>query len=192
VFGEVRTSDTDEDLDILLAHLGCLPLALNLAAQYLRTRPRLSIDAYLSRLQIADLNPLEATFDLGWNYLSDERARRVLGIMAFCAPGIPVPLGLLRRASGIEDVRSFDAGLAHLASNAFIAVDSMQLPIIHPLVAEYVRSKTPEDQRGLVLASLMDALEESSTLALQSGRPDNFAPLRPHLESVLTLTTEGR
>lgn len=192
IFGNVRTGDSDDELSILMDRLGHLPLPLELAARYLLAHPKLSIPAYLARLQITDLNPLQATFDTSWNQLSDEKAQQVLGIMAYCAPGVPIPAGLLRQASGIEDLKTFDIALSQLTNNAFIQTDSTQLPIIHPLVAEYVRLKVPKEQRMVFLKSLMDALEESSTLALQSGRPGNFAPLRLHLETALCLLEQER
>ncbi|GEM_PF-1493573 len=192
MFGNVRTGDPEDELQHLIERIGNLPLPLELAGRYLLAHPKLSIAAYLARLQVTDFSPLQMTFDISWKQLLDDPARQILEIMAYCAPGNPIPVGMLRVASGVEDIKAFETAISHLINHAFIQTDPSQLPLIHPLIAEYVRLEIPPEQRKVLLGSLMDALEEASTGALQSGRPENFALLQPHLEAVLAHLEQKR
>src|SRR5690606_13224 len=45
--------ETDEEIETLAAHLGYLPLALELAGRYLERQPRLTIAGYLIQLDSA-------------------------------------------------------------------------------------------------------------------------------------------
>jgi len=192
MFGNVRTGDSEDELQHLIERLGNLPLPLELAGRHLLAHPKLSIPAYLARLQVTDFSPLQTIFDISWKQLLDDTARRILEIMAYCAPGKPIPVGMLRVASGVEDIGAFETAISYLINHAFIQMDPSQLPLIHALIAEYVRLKISPEQQKAFLGPLMDALEEASTGALQSGRPENFALLQPHLEAVLAHLEQKR
>jgi hypothetical protein len=110
--------DTGEEaLQSLAESLGNLPLALTLAARYLRDDPGLSVDAYLPELQsvsshlldhesVAGWAPerpvatahnldLRSTFAISWQRVQDPLARHLFKVAGWCAPDHPIPAMLV-------------------------------------------------------------------------------------------------
>ena len=193
-----RRADGDGELDALHARLGGLPLALELAARYLATRPRLSVPAYLAQLGNAFADPamarfrnelgnptghdldLAATFSLSWESVPEGAARELFLLAGFCAPNVPVPCSLLERAAQLDEA-SCDGALDALRTLGLLDAENA----LHPLLAEYARHvAAPEGEAGGRLAALTDALARLAYDANMTGLPAKFAPLRPHVEAL--------
>lgn len=156
----------DEDLDRIADRLGDLPLALDLAGNYLRSRPTLSPAGYLAELDEARRsllhhrafsdwvkhNPtkhstsLVYTFALSWNRLTedenDELARRIFRACGHCAPNTPIPWELLAKTVGAGDTsqqQNLDQAMDRLRWLGLITPAGGGSSIIHPLLAEFAR-----------------------------------------------------
>jgi DNA-binding SARP family transcriptional activator/tetratricopeptide (TPR) repeat protein len=200
---ETRTSDSE--IAVLAAHLGHLPLALQLAARYLDGHPRLTVGEYMAQLEGVLAHPsmqawrsdlgdpvghdldLAATFFSSWQEITDESARRLFLICGYCAPNQPIPCRLLERAAGLDGTGCDEAltlltGLGLLTPGPPAAGST-----IHPLLAEYAESlaRGASADEFAPLPALAAALAELCTEANQGGLPARFYPLRPHLEAVL-------
>jgi tetratricopeptide (TPR) repeat protein len=197
----------DADLRALAERLGHLALTEELAGRYLDAHPGLSVDAYLARLAGAldDAamhawregldNPTEHDLELaralalGWAEVAGQGAQRVLRAAGYCAPNTPLPCALLERAAGLApdacDVAVDRLVRLGLLQRAAGATD----PTVHPLVAEYARThRAPSDAEAL--PALASALASLAAEANRSGLPERFAPLRPHVQALLSLPGE--
>ena len=131
----IQTSEvweTSEVLDALAERLGHLPLALELAGRYLARHRRLSVAAYLEKLERVLTHPsmegwraelgnptghdldLAATFALSWERVTEGSARRLFRLAGYCAPNQPIPHGLLQRALQTEVSAGFWKRLVRL------------------------------------------------------------------------------
>ena len=150
--------------------LGGLPLALELAKNFLNLRPELSIEMLLEEMkksgeieairifaaQYSDELPsghikeVAATIELSWRLASPE-AKRVLQIISLLA-SVPVPRRLLRRiaafpvSSSLSDL--LDQALSELAvSLSLVELDNEHEPWAHRLVSGFVRTMLePDDE----------------------------------------------
>ena len=129
----------------LVDALGGLPLALELARNFLNLRPALSIDELLNEMDhLGDIETLSlfaeqygdelptahekavgTTFQLSWD-LASEDEQHILKLMALWAP-TPVPKRLLRRALEIEQASlltdPMETGVAALARLSLVELD---------------------------------------------------------------------
>jgi tetratricopeptide (TPR) repeat protein len=193
-----ETRAADADLAGLAERLGRLPLALELAGRYLERLPRLTVADYLARL--ADIwnhrsmrgwreemgNPtghdldLLSTFALSWERVTDETARRLFLLAGHCAPNRPIPCELLERAAEL-DAETCDEAMSVLTGLGLLELDDPHAgPTIHPLLAEYARNLVSEP----VLSDLASVLSPLTYQSHETGLPDCFTPLRPHVEQV--------
>ncbi|MEA5466841.1 FxSxx-COOH system tetratricopeptide repeat protein [Leptothoe sp. PORK10 BA2] len=107
IVGDERTNYQLEDAQALCAWLGYLPLALELAARYLASRPDLSVKSLLDRLQRQKLAAkalarpevgmtanlgIAAAFELSWHALSEPEQQLAGWLSLFALAPIPWPL----------------------------------------------------------------------------------------------------
>ncbi len=152
---------TAEEAPLRALHerLGGLPLALEMAAAYLR-ETRLPLPHYLQRLALEHRslrawraqhpNPtgyergLAETFALSWERLQDETARRLFLLSAYDLPNEPLREDVLRRALGAEDEEDYLEARARLYALSLWD----EAPALHPLLAEFART-LDRDQSAL-------------------------------------------
>lgn len=125
-----ETQASDQDLDLLAQRLDHLPLALDLAARYLK-RQGLPVADYVRKLQkVLDKgsiqnqqneigNPsdyelgLRAVLDLSWRSVADRAARQLFALAGYCAPHQPIPRELLQRTLQTTPSGGFGTRLSH-------------------------------------------------------------------------------
>jgi len=203
----------DAALDALSAHLGGLPLALDLAGRYLEEVGGVSAAAYRAEIQsggslkhpslvdwtrttpTAHAASLAATFALSFDQLNDDSpyaalAQRLFSAAGYCAPHAPIPPELLQKAVEAEDAPTFARALRRLADLGLLR-DSSSVregeggPSLHPLLAEFARLVEPPDCGAL--SGLAKALMEMSNAAYETRLPGPWQPLRAHLEAATPL-----
>jgi len=198
---------TEAGLQALAERLYHLPLALELAGRYLGGHGRLSVEAYLGRLESMWEHPsmagwreelrnptehdlrLAETFAVSWERVEGETARRVFLLAGYCAPNQPIPCKALEEAAGI-DREACDGALGVLTGLGLLEMGDPEAgPTIHPLLAEYGRAIVPSAPEGEgVLGALADALARLARAANaqmdQTGSPSHFVPLLPHVRLV--------
>ncbi len=201
-------------LERLAERLGRLPLALELAAAYLR-RYRLAIPAYLEELEAVGAlvhesmqdapaplptghDPdLHATLRLSLERVREEDpgAVELFGYLGHLAPGHPVPLdlpALTREPAWAE--RPLRAALARLAEHSLVRwPEDAAGPEVHPLLAELARLEAGPDPEALqawaervagVFAARYE--EEIERRAAYAA----WAPYRPHLTALVKAAGE--
>jgi len=198
---------TEADLQALAERLYHLPLALELAGRYLGGHARLSVEAYLGRLESMWEHPsmagwreelgnptghdlrLAQTFAVSWERVEDETARRVFLLAGYCAPNQPIPCEVLEEAAGV-DREACDGALGVLTGLGLLELGDPEAgPTVHPLLAEYGCAIVPSAPEGEgVLGALADALARLARAANdqmdQTGSPSHFVPLLPHVRPV--------
>ncbi len=207
----------DAELDTVGEKLGYLPLALDLAGRYMDGRTvddaPMTPAQYVARLdkqkslldhtslttwakELGIVNPtdhdmnLYANFDLSWQRLTSDAAKRLLMGCGYLAPNSPIPLELLaalfQNDDDPEDTR--DMALGQLENVGLLSRKADEGTTIHPLIADFARSQTPLATQwggvggGDVLAVLARKMARMSKEANDTGIPANFTPLRAHVE----------
>ncbi|MBZ0320170.1 MAG: tetratricopeptide repeat protein, partial [Anaerolineae bacterium] len=198
------TSAPDAELDMVGEKLGYLPLALDLAGNYMQYR-RMTPAAYLELLDkqktLVDsrlfttwakeqgiLSPTDhdlnvyATFDLSWQRLTSDAPKRLLMGCGYLAPNTPIPLELLTALFESDDdpAESVDMALGKLDEVGLMNRKEDGLPTIHPLIAEFARLQAGEEED--TLAVLADKMARMGHKATGTGIPADFAPIRAHIE----------
>jgi len=200
----------DRELDLVADRLGDLPLALDLAGNYLRSRPTLTPKEYLTELDEAGRSLLEHpafsdwikhnptkhstslvyTFALSWSQLTesatDELAGRIFRACGYCAPNTPIPWELLAKTVGAEDTsqrQNLDLALNRLHRLGLITAAEGGSSIMHPLLAVFARIQD-RDANASVLPGLAEGLAVLTTAANKTGLPVEVEPLREHLSTV--------
>lgn len=114
-----------------------------------------------------------------------EPERRLLDVLAWLAPE-PIPLFLFEAAPLVEAIADPREALAGLAGYSLVRFDaSGNTILVHRLVQEITRGRTPEAQRA---AMLQVALEAVNSVAV--GHPADvrswaiWTPLAPHADAV--------
>ena len=204
---------TEADLQALAERLYHLPLALELAGRYLAGHARLSVEAYLGRLEAMWEHPsmagwreelgnptdhdlrLAETFAVSWERVEDETARRVFLLAGYCAPNQPISCEVLEEAAGI-DREACDGVLGVLTGLGLLEMGDPEAgPTVHPLLAEYGRAIVPSAPEGEeilgVLAGALSRLARAANAQMdQTGSPSHFVPLLPHVRLVAERTEE--
>jgi len=185
--------------------LGDLPLALTVAAAYLRKYKSESISQYLealsdqSPIQDSSLEKVVLSFGVSFNKLRlenpvDAQARKLFYLASWFAP-VSINRGLLIASAGVDtanrDARHHaDDALARLIELGLIKEETDTAEgdarlLLHRLLREFARSKAPE---GMTQENAIKAVGESlnnfSTRENKSGLPNGVARERAHLREV--------
>jgi tetratricopeptide (TPR) repeat protein len=186
------------DASALVARLGGLPLALELAKGYLNYRKNLTISALLKEMsantEIELLNEfakeyrnhlpsrhetdIVRTFQLSWE-AAPETGRGILRAMGELAP-VAVPRSLLRpvlKLSANSDVHDpLDRALDELARLSLVELDTSGNPIAHRLILAFARHRNAVDSAS-PFQQCLDAIQEQM----------DQADLRPDASTICTL-----
>lgn len=196
---------SDREIKLLAQKLGNLPLALELAANYLKvtkakigdyrkelshilaTKHESMHYEFFKKLDISNPtkhNPsLLATFELSWNYVNSPCEQYIFKAIGYCAPNTPIPLEIL---DGLNDIDSKTINIALYRLDALGLINLIgDLPKIHPLLADYAQYL---DAQTLVLSSLAKHLEklanERDYEVDKTGDFSLYFPLLPHIRSI--------
>jgi hypothetical protein len=194
---------SDNDMDILAAELGDLPLALELAGRYLATT-KIKVMDYIQRISEAShieqssLNKwkpkigsptnhdfgLLNTFLTSWDLIDDPNAKSVFLLSSWCAPNNVIPTFLLAEASNLE-VDELEKILTFLDLTALIGYEGIEEGIVfHPLFSSFGRLLDDENNKQH-LEIISETLSEIGYTFLNSGLPQNFAVIKPHVEEII-------
>jgi tetratricopeptide (TPR) repeat protein len=191
---------SDQDLDLVAGRLGDLPLALDLVGRYLDDRMGLSVTGFLLELEKAggalghsalrdwtENNPtghatdLAATFTLSWDRLDSPAARLLFCACGYCAASTPIPWDVFHRFAVEQDPAIVDEDLGALEDRGLIQLGEAGI-VIHLLLSEFARLQDAVAAQS-ALPRLAEALADLCTAAGESGLPERFKPLRPHVEA---------
>ncbi|MBZ0320618.1 MAG: tetratricopeptide repeat protein [Anaerolineae bacterium] len=197
------TTAADPELNDVAEKLGRLPLALDLAGNYIHFR-RMTPAAYLALLdkqkslvdnrlfttwavEAGIINPtdhdqnLYANFDLSWQRLTSDAPKRLLIGCGYLAPNTPIPLDLLTVLfDGADDpAETRDMALIQLDNVGLLNRKEDGLPAIHPLIADFARLQVGE--RDDTLTVLVDRMKGMSEVAQDTDIPADFTPLSAHV-----------
>ncbi len=161
--------------------LGGLPLALELARNFLNLRPELAVenlveeiekkgemaaldifaDKYANELPSGHEKAVSATFAMSFDLASPE-AKKLLQFMSLLAP-YPVPRRLLRKMLDLPEAGALDDPLGDAVSVAVTKLSLLELdeendPVIHRLVSGYIRT-TLEKEKGFT-GTILNAVED--------------------------------
>jgi tetratricopeptide (TPR) repeat protein len=207
IVGDEQINHQLEDAQALCAWLGYLPLALELVARYLASRPDLSLASLLARLQkqklaakalarpevgmTANLS-IAAAFELSWHELSESAQQLAGWLSLFALTPIPwelveaciLELGTESDAETLEDLRD------ELINLNLLRLMDEQTYQIHPLIREFFVAKLkqiPKEVsmkqafcRGMV--AVAKQIPSIPTLQLIQA----IAPVIPHIAEAAT------
>jgi tetratricopeptide (TPR) repeat protein len=194
----------------LVEALGGLPLALELAKNFLNLRSDLSIqkilqeiqrmgeltvlskfaDQYADELPSGHTKEVAATFQMSWD-LASPHAKQVLQVMALLAPK-PVPVSLIRKALSVSTESILEdpvaAGISELARRlSLVELDREGDPAMHRLILGFVRTRTEGNRelQGNTIRAIIDEMarvhDDRDVLAYQQ-----LEKVVPHAELLLS------
>ncbi len=192
----------------LVEALGRLPLALELARNYLNVRKDMSIKKLLQAIrakgEIAALDifakkyadelptghskEVSATIQMSYDLASDF-AKKVMQVMAFLAP-TPVPVRLLRKILNVAEDDPLEDPLNEAVSEldnlSLLNFDKESDPFIHRLIAGFVRMSIQKDEETFqsvvkaVLAEMSRVEDDKDTAAYRE-----LDKILPHADILL-------
>ncbi|GAA5527780.1 tetratricopeptide repeat protein [Herpetosiphon gulosus] len=191
---------TTAEADAIAADLGNLPLALQLAGNYLNTYDQQSVAQYRQDLAVTHHSlkggaglpsptrheqDVEATFMLSLNQFDSANPLEMLALdmldgAAWCAPGVPIPRELvLDFVPNETDDQTALASLQLLDQRGLI--DGSEMLVVHRLLAQVVQV-----HRGSVqIRDLVEYRINEHAFRISSTRvPKYMLPLEPHLRHV--------
>ena len=200
-----RLTGTDSPYyETIAEEVGDLPLALQLAGNYLREYGYSeSPQAYLEALRQhplrhdsmrgrgSDGSPtdhalsLDATIDMSADKLGgdgvDPLAKRLLTYAAYLAPGEPIPRPLLLHCAQLDDRRDGDDALKRLLDLGLLEGEADGALKLHRTIAAYARSQTAD---GEPQADVERALYNKTNQLNKAGYPRELLPWQSHLRHV--------
>ena len=198
----------------LAEKLGHLPLALELAANYIKIT-KIGIENYLKELkELVDIlkhesmqaewfqelevtNPtkhdrsLFATFQLSWREVKDEMQQKILMVAGYCAPNTPIPLEIFKATLELED-KALSKALYRLNALGLLPTAN-RLPSIHPLLGSYARTlaASSKDLLAKLAGELAGLARQANDHVDQTGSLRWFVPLHSHLLSTAEFAEEA-
>src|SRR5574341_1181736 len=195
----------------LAEKLGRLPLALELAANYININ-QITVQDYLKELanilqhesmqaewfkELEVTNPtkhdqsLFGTFQLSWREVKDETQQKIFMLAGYCAPNTPIPLEIFKRTLELED-KALSKAIFRLNGLGLLP-SANGLPSIHPLLAAYSRALalSSKDLLEKLAGKLAGIAEQANKQVDQTGRFGWFEPLRSHLLSTAEFAEEA-
>ena len=193
----------------LIDALGGLPLALELACNFLNRRPELCIAALLTEIaKMGELHALDvfaehyknelptghakaigATFQLSWD-LASEAEQKLLKLMSLWAPA-PVPRRLLKRAWGSASdsllTDPVENGISALERLSLVELDQDNDPQIHRLLRGFVRTQTHEGDEETAAQAIEAVKTELSRTRTETDTAalTKLEKVLPHAQIVL-------
>ncbi|MBN1449592.1 MAG: tetratricopeptide repeat protein, partial [Anaerolineales bacterium] len=171
-----RTLDREaskKDRKALAEKLGYLPLALELAANYINIT-EFEISHYMQELEdilahesmqeewfkeLEITNPTDhelsllATFQLSWQELKDENQQRIFKIIGYCATNVPIPLDIFKQVLDLDN-KEVKSDLYRISAIGLVRL-AEDKPLVHPIISEFARFK---DKNKLMLEPLLSSL----------------------------------
>jgi tetratricopeptide (TPR) repeat protein len=193
---------SDDDADQLAELVGHLPLALHLVGSSLKFYFRKPVAEYIAALKNQRLVSLQTmvkptsklhqnsinhfwsvrdTVEVSYRLLPNESSqtcRRLLLIMAYCAPNVVIPWELLQAASGYDD-DSLTEYLWELAQAGFC--NDQTQPRLHPLMADVIIDLDAINYSAC-LVEVEQALIDLSQHYHDDWAMNKIEMLLPHLE----------
>ncbi len=203
---------SDDDADQLAELVGHLPLALHVIGSALKFYFRKPAADYIAALQSQRLASLQTmveptskqhqnsvnnfwsvrnTVELSYRLLPTEviqNCRRLLLMMAYCAPNVLIPWDLLQAASGYADDSLTDY-LWELAQAGFC--NDQTQPRLHPLMADVVIDLDAANQPECY-AEFVQALIDLSDDYVDGWAMNQIERLLPHLEYAHQQARQGQ
>jgi tetratricopeptide (TPR) repeat protein len=196
----------DRDAAGKICHLlGDLPLALTVAAAYLRKYKSESIGQYLkalsdqSPIQDSSLKKVALSFGVSFNKLNPERpvdslAQKLFYLASWFAP-VSINRNLLIASAGVD---SSDRDARHQAEDALARLVELGLIkeeadkekgdarlLLHRLLRDFARLEAPEDMdQGKAIKTVGENLNKFAGRENKSGLPQNLAKERAHLSEI--------
>ncbi len=207
IVGDERINYQLEDAQVLCAWLGYLPLALELAARYLASRPDLSVTSLLDRLQrqklaakalarpevgmTANLS-IAAAFELSWHELS-ESAQQLAGWLSLFAL-TPIPWELVEACiseSGTEsDAETLEDLRDELTNLNLLRRMNEQTYQVHPLIREFFVAKLKQMPKEVSMKQAfcreMVAVAKQIPSIPTRQLIQTIAPVIPHIAEATT------
>jgi tetratricopeptide (TPR) repeat protein len=192
-----------EAADKICDLLGDLPLALTVAAAYLRKYKSESVSQYLkalsnqSPLQDSSLEKVALSFGVSFNKLNpgnltDALAQMLFYLASWFAP-VSINRDLLIASAGVDssnrDARhQADDALARLIELGLIKEEADHRLLLHRLLRDFACPKAPEGMdQGTGIKAVGEALDNFATPENNSGIPQRLARERAHLREVANL-----
>ncbi len=201
----------DPELEALAKTLGYLPLAIDIAGNYLEAAETLKVSRYVQQLRqgkgaishkslkeraenlaTRHETSLLATFSLGWDEIKNQNARLIFLACGFCAPNLQIPPAVFEIGLELKE-KPEEVGLAlnELYAFGFLRKGERGQPLIHPLLAEYARCLDREmESTGLQAAA--EGIQTAANNAGQTGLPNAYSTLPEHLAIAAPLAEANR
>ena len=185
--------------------LGDLPLALTVAAAYLRKYKSDSVSEYLKALsaqpaiQDKSLEKVYASFSVSYDKLkpqdsTDALAQKLFYLASWFAP-VSINRDLLIASAGVD---SADRDARHQAHDALARLVELGLikeeadkeesdarPLLHRLLRDFARLKKPDGlDQGKAITAVGECLDDFANRENDSGLPQHLARERAHLHEV--------
>jgi tetratricopeptide (TPR) repeat protein len=195
-----------EAADKICDLLGDLPLALTVAAAYLRKYKSESVSQYLkalsnqSPLQDSSLEKVALSFGVSFNKLNpgnltDALAQMLFYLASWFAP-VSINRDLLIASAGVDssnrDARhQADDALARLIELGLIKEEADHRLLLHRLLRDFACPKAPEGMdQGAGIKAVGETLAKFAYRENNSGLPQNLARERAHLREVAIQSEE--
>lgn len=212
LLAEVRSSINSNPKDRKAAdkicdRVGDLPLALTLAADYLRKYKRETVTEYFTALsgqlaiQDPSLKKVYASFAVSYNKLdpndaTDALAQKLFYFASWFAP-VSINRDLLIASAAVNSAdrkarNNADDSLARLQELGLIKEEADYRLLLHRLLREFARSKAPEgvDQKEAIKV-VGECLFDFAQSETKSGLPQALTLERGHLRELAAGTEEG-